>query len=93
MAPSTGSSGNDRFIEGLVRPFGVVVSDPPIDRCLGRGQGGERGRLVEEVGSQGAVEPLDAPMFVKPLRDWWSVVGQLRCGAAGWRRSRGRCSA
>jgi hypothetical protein len=37
IAPSTGSSGNDRFIEGLVRPFGVVVSDPPIDRCLGRG--------------------------------------------------------
>jgi hypothetical protein len=48
-----------------VRPVDVVVSHPRIDRSLRRGQGGERGHLVEEVGPQRAVESLHLAVLVR----------------------------
>ena len=44
-----------------MRPRGVVLAHPPVDRSLGGSQVGERDGVVEELAAQGAMEPLDLP--------------------------------
>jgi hypothetical protein len=42
-----------------MRPGGVVLLPPGIDRRLGGGQVRERDRVIEQLAAQAAVEPLD----------------------------------
>ena len=53
------------LIQCLVRPVGVVLPDPGIDRGLRLGHRGERASHVEEVRAEGAVEALHLPVLVR----------------------------
>ena len=47
-----------------MRPVGVVVPDPGIDRGLRLGHRGERAAMIEQLPAQRAVEPFDLPVLV-----------------------------
>ena len=53
--------------EGVVSPVSVVVLEPVVQGCGALVVAGV-GVSVGPLGLQGAVEALDAPMFVKPRR-------------------------
>jgi hypothetical protein len=67
------------FLELVVEGSGVVDHDT-IEEAV-------------ELLSIDAMGPLDAPMFVKLRRGAVVVMSWLALVGAGWRRSRGRCSA
>ena len=52
-------------VKCLVRPVGVVLLDPGIDRGLSLGHRGERAGDGQEVGAEGAVEALHLPVLVR----------------------------
>jgi hypothetical protein len=75
--------------DGAVRSDAVVVVAEPVELALQLGQGAGWS-LGGEPLLLGLVEPLDAPMFVKPQ---FRVPLVLLEDVAGWSRSLGRCSA
>jgi hypothetical protein len=54
-------AGRDSHVQGLVGPLVVVGVDPAVDAGLRCFQGLERRDVVQQLGSQALVEPLDLP--------------------------------
>ena len=51
----------DGHADRLMRPPGVVLAYPRVDRGLRRGQVRERHRVIQQLPAQAQVEPLDLP--------------------------------
>jgi hypothetical protein len=70
-----GRDDGDLDVQALVRPVGVVAGHPRVHRGLGRLHGLEQLGVVEEVGPQRPVQPLNLAVLVRrrrlgePVRD------------------------